>query len=140
MKIHVYRDLEAQGKAAAALFAAQILKKPDSVLGFATGSTPLRTYAALADLYAQGALDFIVEICVVVDDAQIRVRAPRTQCAVVHLASEFDGFRARVVAEVIGKLRALGAGDEMEHHVVIGEHTLFGAAVKARDDLRELLV
>ena len=58
MKIHVYRDLEAQGKAAAALFAAQILKKPDSVLGFATGSTPLRTYAALADLYAQGALDF----------------------------------------------------------------------------------
>jgi len=90
--------------------------------------------------FAQGALDFIVEICVVVDDAQIRVRAPCTQCAVVHLASEFDGFRARVVAEVIGKLRALGAGDEMEYHVVIGEHTLFGAAVKARDDLRELLV
>ena len=28
----------------------------------------------------------------------------------------------------------------MEHHVVIGEHTLFGAAVKARDDLRELLI
>ena len=89
---------------------------------------------------AQGALDFIVEICVVVDDAQIRVRAPCTQCAVVHLASEFDGFRARVVAEVIGELRALGAGDEMEHHVVIGEYTLFGAAVKARDDLRELLI
>ena len=58
MNIHVYRDLDAQGKAAASLFAAQILKKPDSVLGFATGSTPLRTYAALADLCAQGALDF----------------------------------------------------------------------------------
>lgn len=68
------------------------------------------------------------------------MRAPRTQCAVVHLAREFDGFRARVVAEVIGELRALGAGDEMEHHVVIGEHTLFGAAVKASDDLRELLI
>ena len=90
--------------------------------------------------FAQGALDFIVEICVVVDDAQIRVRAPRAQRAVVHLAREFDGFRARVVAEVIGELRALGAGDEMEHHVVIGEYTLFGAAVKARDDLRELLI
>ena len=68
------------------------------------------------------------------------MRAPRTQCAVVHLAREFDGFRARVVAEVIGELRALGAGDEMEHHVVIGEHMLFGAAVKARDDLRKLLI
>lgn len=58
MKIHVYRDLQAQGRAAATLFAAQILKKPDSVLGFATGSTPLETYNALAEMCAQGALDF----------------------------------------------------------------------------------
>lgn len=58
MRIVVCRDKKAQGEAAASLFAAQILRKPDSVLGFATGSTPLDTYAALAKLHARGALDF----------------------------------------------------------------------------------
>lgn len=58
MRIIVCKDKKAQGEAAASLFAAQILRKADSVLGFATGSTPLGTYDALAGLYARGALDF----------------------------------------------------------------------------------
>ncbi|MCL1964649.1 MAG: glucosamine-6-phosphate deaminase [Firmicutes bacterium] len=58
MRIMVCRDKAAQGEAAASLFAAQILRKADSVLGFATGSTPLMTYAALAGLCERGAVDF----------------------------------------------------------------------------------
>lgn len=58
MRIIVMRDKKTQAEAAASLFASQILRKADSVLGFATGSTPLDTYAALAALYARGVLDF----------------------------------------------------------------------------------
>lgn len=58
MRIIVCKDKQSQGEAAASLFAAQMLRKADSVLGFATGSSPLGTYAALAGLYQRGALDF----------------------------------------------------------------------------------
>lgn len=58
MNIVVTRDKAVQGEAAASLFAAQILRKPDSVLGFATGSTPLATYASLSALCQRGAVDF----------------------------------------------------------------------------------
>lgn len=58
MKIHIYKDSAQIGKAAAILFAAKIIEKPDCVLGMATGSTPLPTYQALAELYQQGVIDF----------------------------------------------------------------------------------
>ena len=58
MQIHIYRDAAKTGEAAALLFAAQILKKPDCVLGFATGSTPLPTYRELIKLYERGLIDF----------------------------------------------------------------------------------
>ena len=58
MRIIVCKDKKAQGEAAASLFAAQILRKANTVLGFATGSSPLGTYAALASQYERGALDF----------------------------------------------------------------------------------
>ncbi len=58
MQIHIYKDAAQAGKAAALIFAAQILKKPDSVLGFATGSTPLPTYNELIRLYELELIDF----------------------------------------------------------------------------------
>ncbi len=58
MKVHVYKDAETAGKAAGLLFAAQIIRKPASVLGFATGSTPLPAYQTLVNLYEAGVLDF----------------------------------------------------------------------------------
>lgn len=58
MNIRVYDDAVSIGKAAAQLFAAQIIKKPNSVLGMATGSTPLPTYEALINLYQEGLIDF----------------------------------------------------------------------------------
>ncbi len=58
MRVLVVKDKTVQGEAAASLFAAQILRKENSVLGFATGSTPIPTYAALAALCQRGAVDF----------------------------------------------------------------------------------
>jgi len=42
----------------AEIFAEQIRKKPDSILGLATGSTPIGTYENLCKLYEDGKLDF----------------------------------------------------------------------------------
>lgn len=48
---------ERVGELAADIFARQIAKKPDSVLGVATGSSPLTTYQALAKRIADENLD-----------------------------------------------------------------------------------
>lgn len=58
MIVHMFETKDQVAKAAAAIFAAQILKKPDSVLGLATGSTPIDTYAELVKLHKAGVLDF----------------------------------------------------------------------------------
>lgn len=52
-------DTEAQiGIAAGYYMCGQVLQKPASVLGLATGSTPLKAYEHMIRLYAQGAVDF----------------------------------------------------------------------------------
>lgn len=43
---------------AANILSAQIILKPDSVLGLATGSTPVGTYEQLIDWYKKGDIDF----------------------------------------------------------------------------------
>ena len=54
-----YFDTAAQvGQAAAVLLNAQLLKKPESVLGLATGSTPIPTYEQLIQMYKGGVADF----------------------------------------------------------------------------------
>ena len=55
--IHV-SSYEELSRKAADLIAAQILLKPDCVLGLATGSTPIGTYQNLVKKYEQGDLDF----------------------------------------------------------------------------------
>ncbi|HJD23109.1 MAG TPA: glucosamine-6-phosphate deaminase [Firmicutes bacterium] len=58
MNICVYKDAEAIGTAAAALFAACVTQNPRCVLGLATGSSPLPTYQKMAEMYRAGAVDF----------------------------------------------------------------------------------
>lgn len=58
MKIYCAKDYAAASIAAANLIAAQILLKPDSVLGLATGSTPVGAYQKLIEKYKAGELDF----------------------------------------------------------------------------------
>lgn len=58
MKLIHCKDYDEMSQKAASLFAAQILLKPDCVLGLATGSTPIGTYQKLIEWYKAGQLDF----------------------------------------------------------------------------------
>ena len=58
MQIHVFENAAQVGQAAATLIAAQVISKPDSVLGLATGSTPIPTYQELSRLCKAGVVDF----------------------------------------------------------------------------------
>ena len=58
MKIICTKDYEDMSQKAASLIAEQICRKADSVLGLATGGTPLGIYRNLAELHGSGQLDF----------------------------------------------------------------------------------
>ena len=58
MEFHVYESARAACEAAGVLLAAQITRKGDSVLGLATGSTPIPAYEMLAQWYGRGVIDF----------------------------------------------------------------------------------
>ena len=64
---------------------------------------------------AQAARHLVLEVDGVVDDVQIGVRAPGPDGFVVHLPRAFNGFVAHGVAEVVGKLRTLGAGEKKRY-------------------------
>lgn len=58
MKIIIAKGYDQISKSASTLIAKEIQKKPDLVLGLATGSTPLGTYKELIRLYRGKELDF----------------------------------------------------------------------------------
>lgn len=58
MRICVYDNAEQAGRAAAMLLAAQLIRKADSVLGLATGSSPIPAYRELIQLNKTGVIDF----------------------------------------------------------------------------------
>ncbi|MCD7767076.1 MAG: glucosamine-6-phosphate deaminase [Lachnospiraceae bacterium] len=58
MRILSAKDYEQMSRKAADILSAQIILKPDSVLGLATGSSPVGTYQLLIDRYRRGELDF----------------------------------------------------------------------------------
>lgn len=58
MNVLVMKNTQEIGKAAGTMFAAQVISKPNSVLGLATGSTPIPTYQYMIELYKQGVVDY----------------------------------------------------------------------------------
>ena len=58
MKIIKTKDYADMSRKAANIIAAQVIMKPDCVLGLATGSTPIGTYKELIKAYENGDLDF----------------------------------------------------------------------------------
>ena len=58
MKIISAKDYDDMSRKAANIIASQVIMKPDCVLGLATGSTPVGTYARLVEWYERGDLDF----------------------------------------------------------------------------------
>lgn len=58
MKILKAKDYNDMSRKAANIISAQVIMKPNCVLGLATGSTPIGTYAQLVEWYNKGDLDF----------------------------------------------------------------------------------
>ena len=58
MKIIRAKDYQDMSRKAANIISAQVIMKPDCVLGLATGGTPVGTHAQLVDWYNKGDLDF----------------------------------------------------------------------------------
>ena len=58
MRIYKAKDYNDLSRKAANIISAQVILKPDCVLGLATGSTPIGTYKQLIEWYNRGDLDF----------------------------------------------------------------------------------
>ncbi|WP_123054574.1 glucosamine-6-phosphate deaminase [Clostridium sp. JN-1] len=58
MRFIIVDNYEEMSKKAAVMLASQIILKPDSVLGLATGDTPLGMYSELVSMYKKGEIDF----------------------------------------------------------------------------------
>lgn len=58
MKIYRAADYNDLSRKAANIISAQVIMKPNCILGLATGSTPLGTYKQLIEWYKKGDLDF----------------------------------------------------------------------------------
>ena len=58
MIIYKVKDYEEMSRKAANIIAAQVITKPDCILGLATGSSPVGTYQNLIAGYEKGDLDF----------------------------------------------------------------------------------
>lgn len=58
MKIIKTKDYEHMSRVTANLLSAQVIMKPDCVLGLATGSTPIGAYKQLVQWFQKGDLDF----------------------------------------------------------------------------------
>lgn len=58
MRIIKAKDYKDMSRKAANIISAQVIVKPNCVLGLATGSTPIGTYEQLVEWYQKGDLDF----------------------------------------------------------------------------------
>ncbi|MDO4337317.1 MAG: glucosamine-6-phosphate deaminase [Eubacteriales bacterium] len=58
MRVYKVKDYQELSRKAANLIAAQVIMKPDCVLGLATGSSPIGTYDNLVAMYENGDVDF----------------------------------------------------------------------------------
>ena len=58
MRIYKAKDYQDMSRKAANIISAQVIMKPNCVLGLATGSTPIGVYKQLIEWYRKGDLDF----------------------------------------------------------------------------------
>ena len=58
MRILVCKNYEDMSKKAAQMILSQVTLKPNSVLGLATGSTPMGMYKELVNMYKNSLIDF----------------------------------------------------------------------------------
>ena len=58
MQVYVAESYADMSRKAANILSAQVILKPDTVMGLATGSSPVGTYQQLIEWYKKGDLDF----------------------------------------------------------------------------------
>ena len=58
MKLIRVKDYDDMSRKVANIISAQVILKPNSVLGLATGTTPIGAYKQLIDWYHKGDVDF----------------------------------------------------------------------------------
>lgn len=68
MRIYKAKNYDDMSRKAANIISAQIIMKPDCVLGLATGSTPLGAYRQLVEWHEKGDLDFSEVVTVNLDE------------------------------------------------------------------------
>lgn len=68
MKVYRTEDYAAMSRRAANILSAQVILKPNSVLGLATGSTPIGTYRQLISWFNKGDLDFTDVVTINLDE------------------------------------------------------------------------
>lgn len=68
MKIYAAKDYTDLSRKAANIISAQVIMKPNAVLGLATGSTPVGAYKQLIEWYHKGDIDFSQVVSVNLDE------------------------------------------------------------------------
>jgi len=68
MRIYEANDYKEMSRKAANIISAQVIMKPNCVLGLATGSTPIGIYQQLIEWYRKSDLDFSEIITVNLDE------------------------------------------------------------------------
>lgn len=58
MRVYRTEDYQSMSRQAANILSAQVILKPNCVLGLATGSTPIGMYQQLINWYEKGDVDF----------------------------------------------------------------------------------
>ncbi|MEO5742408.1 MAG: glucosamine-6-phosphate deaminase [Vicinamibacterales bacterium] len=93
MNVRVFRTAEAAAHAAATAIAAQLARKPDSILGLPTGRTTLEVYDELVRLHEAGGVDFSQAHTFNLDEfVGLSPRDKRSYCAFMqtHLFTRID--------------------------------------------------
>lgn len=88
MRLIRAKDYHDASRKTANIISAQVILKPDSVLGLATGSTPLGTYQQLIKWYEKGDLDFS-EVRTVNLDEYVGLSAANEQSYVYFMRKNF---------------------------------------------------
>ena len=68
MKIYATKDYADLSRKAANIISAQVIMKPNAVLGLATGSTPIGAYKQLIEWYEKGDIDFSHTLSINLDE------------------------------------------------------------------------
>ena len=122
MKIYSAQDYQSMSRKAANILSAHVILKPDSVLGLATGSTPIGMYKQLIEWYNKGDIDFSQVHTVNLDEYLGLAPDPEAECARYNqVIADLGGIDVQVLG--MGHNGHIGFNEpeeafELETHVV----------------------